>query len=86
MPAPFAIRDKLGGEERRPLRPRPVVPVARRYQEGSMTRFLPLFVVLRNFDQATIFVEAIGNDEYASLGWALGIHRVARRDTKPKSR
>ena len=51
-----------------------------------MTRFLPLFVVLRNFDQVFIFIEAVGNDEYASLGCAFGIHRVARRDSKPKSR
>ena len=51
-----------------------------------MTRFLPLFVVLRNIDQVTIFVEAVGNNEYASLGCRLGIHRGARRDSKPKSR
>ena len=50
-----------------------------------MTRFLLLFVVLRNFDQVMIFVEAVRNDEYASLGCALGIHRGARRDLKPKS-
>ena len=37
-----------------------------------MTKFLLLFVVLRNFGQVTIFVAVVRKDEYASLGCALG--------------
>ena len=60
--------------------------VARRYQEGSMTTSLPLFVFLRTFGQVFIFADVVRKDEYASLGCALGIRRVAQRDPKPKSR
>ena len=48
-----------------------------------MTTFLPLFVVLRKFGQVSIFVDVVGKDEYANPGCALGIHRVAGRDSKP---
>ena len=37
-----------------------------------MTKLLPLFVVLSNFGQVTIFVDVVRKDEYASLGCALG--------------
>ena len=89
VPLPFAILDKLDGEERWPLRPSPGVPVSHVgmvVYEGGMTTFLPLFVVLGNFGEVSIFVDVVRKDEYASLGCALGIHRVVQRDPKLKSR
>jgi hypothetical protein len=48
-----------------------------------MTTFLPLFIILRKFGQVSIFVDVVGKDDYTNLGCTLGIHRVARRDSKP---
>lgn len=71
VPITPSILGKLDGKERRPLWPRPRVPVSLVrvvVYESGVAAFLPLDVILGNFGQVAVFVDVSRENEYASLG------------------
>lgn len=71
MPTLLSVFIKLDGEKRRPLRPRPCIPmsvVRVVVHKGSITAVLPLLVVLGNIGQIPILVDVVRKNEKASTG------------------
>jgi hypothetical protein len=71
MPSLLGVLIKLDGEKRRPLRPRPCIPMSLVrvvVHKGSITAVLPLLVVLGNVGQIPILVHVVRKNEKASLG------------------
>lgn len=71
MPTLLGVLVKLDGEKRRPLRPRPRIPMSLVrvvVHKGIITAVLPLLVVLRNVGQIPILVDVVRKYEKAGLG------------------
>src|SRR6266852_1326427 len=71
MPTLLRVLIKLDGEKRRPLRPRPRIPMSLVrvvVHKGTITAILPLLVVLENVGQITILVDVVRKYEKAGLG------------------
>jgi hypothetical protein len=71
MPTPLSVLIELDGEKRRPLRPRPCVPMSLVrvvVHKGGITAVLPLLVVLGNAGQFSVLVHVVRKDEKATLG------------------
>ena len=71
MPTLLRVLIKLDGEQRRPLRPRPCIPMSLVrviVHKGSITAVLPLLVVLENFGQIPVLVDVVRKNEKAGLG------------------
>ena len=71
MPTPLGVLVKLHGEKRRPLRPRPRIPmslVGLVVHKGGIAAVLPLLVVLEDAGQVPVFVDVVRKYEEASLG------------------
>jgi hypothetical protein len=71
MPTLLGVLIKLDGEKRRPLRPRPCVPMSLVrvvVHKGGVAAVLPPLVVLGNVGQIPILVDVVRKNENASLG------------------
>ena len=70
MPTLLSVLIKLDSEKRRPLRPRPCIPMSLVrvvVHIGSIAAVLPLLVVLKNVGQILILVDVVRKNEKASL-------------------
>ena len=71
MPTLLSVLVKLDCEKRRPLRPRPRIPMSLVrvvVHKRSITAVLPLLVVFGNVGQVPILVDVVRKDEKACLG------------------